>query len=216
MRGLKIIFKTDPTDEEPHQPHRVETQKQHVSNLLSTLVKEECEFHFYRNIDRTPTLTSDWPELIVHTKHYYGDQLKEIRKSLKGTEQISFEDYPVCEAPECYERIAGEKVPYPLFNRHGEEIHPIFEQCKWHLSEASTRLLATLETIDETPKGKEDHWVCIHVWKWPLFWMSQRVWQMWNYDGWENPNVFPYSVATPWICAKTKELAIQAARDYEE
>jgi hypothetical protein len=208
MQGLKIIFKTDPTEEEPHQSWRTETQKRHVTNLLPVLVKNNCSFHFF----------IDFSEPIVHAKHYYGDQLKEIRKALKGVEHISFESYPVCEAPECYERIAGEKIPYPIFNRHGESdsVHPIFEQCEWHLSDASRRLLATLETIDETPKGKEDHWVCIHVWKWPLFWVAQRVWQEWNYDGWENPNIFPYCAASPWVCAKTKESAIQAARDYEE
>jgi hypothetical protein len=216
MQSLKIAFKTDPTEDEPYQPHRMETQKRHVSNLLPVLIKNNCSFHFCINLMRTPTSISDYPELIVHAKHYYGDQLVEIRKSLKGVEHISFETYPVCEAPECYEHIAGEKVPYPLFNRHGEDIHPIFEQCVGHLSEASTRLLATLKTIDETPKGKEDHWVAIHVWKWPLFWMSQRVWQMWNYDGWENPNVFPYSVATPWLCANTKEQAIEHARTYDD
>jgi hypothetical protein len=218
MQGLKIIFKTDPTEEEPHQSWRTETQKRHVNNLLPVLVKNDCPFHFYINCDHQTDPNSLYPELTVHAKHYYGDEIAKVRKSLKGVEHVSFEKYPVCEAPECYERIAGEKIPYPIFDRHGEctSVHPVFEQCEWHLQDPSRQLLATLETIDETPKGKEDHWVCIHVWKWPLFWVAQRVWQMWNYDGWENPNVFPYCVASPWLCAKTKELAITAARDYEE
>lgn len=68
MNGLKIVFKTDPTEEEPSQDWRAQTQKRHVKNLLPILINNDLSFHFYINCIREREQDSSYPELVVITK----------------------------------------------------------------------------------------------------------------------------------------------------
>lgn len=211
MQGLKIIFNAIPEEGEWSHSNVEEEIKELIKKIASTLIKEERDFQLYRTYEHEkygPVYIS----FTVIIKYYEDEDIKKIR-DITGTATTT--KYQCCQHDGCYNIVTTPKPVCPLLKDGVDgSFHEIHDYCVNHISQLSRRLMQTLETIRETP-GRLEDWRYIHVWKWPLFYVAQRVTQEHDYGDWEAPHDWECLVETPWFYARTKEEAIEKAKKYK-
>jgi hypothetical protein len=151
----------------------------------------------------TPTIVAKCTETTYHLMHMF----------VFGS-GVETREFDVCDTPHCYNEVLGAGLDALLFDRYGEQCHEMHERCAQHTSATSRLIRRSIETINETPDKKE-MWEKIHVWRLRGKWYSQRIWI--ESESREMTSPLLYEVASIWFGPfDTRELAIQAARGYEE
>jgi hypothetical protein len=212
MTAILISFSTDPQGTLSHEEVLANQKDFLAKEFLPELVKLELDFHFFRNYIRETEEDSEYIDLRIVVKCFWDGEKRKILDLLTARSGVTIEKYPDCEVPNCYNVVAAkgvEKLKAPLFNRHGEEIHAIHTYCRQHLKPQDLAILRTIETLEETPG--ERYWTKILVWSQRGCWYAQRVQNDQDED--YETGYHDYVYGRPWQVKKTREAAIQAARD---
>lgn len=185
-----------------------EKQREQLKHVLGYLNEHPSyQYSYSRLYDDwkfTPCIVAKCPETTFHLMHMFVFE--------KGVET---REYNVCDRPHCYNEVLGSGLEALLFDPYGEECQEMHERCAQHVDQSLSRAIRrNIETINETP-DRSEMWEKIHVWRMRREWYSQRVWIAAESREMSSPDL--YQVASPWLGPyDDKDLAIQAARDYEE
>lgn len=181
-----------------------------VAELLGKLAQHSMDIQLSRADDAhhysTCTIkVKSWLNISGSIKKFYGGDCKET----------SYCWVSGCFSEALIESCSKEVQAACLHNRHGEEMHDIYEECKRHASPYVHQQLKSMEIIDlpASPYCTTTAWEKVAVWRGYKRWYSQKTHQY--RDGDHECGYYDCLGASPWLGPfETKELAIEAGKAY--
>jgi hypothetical protein len=193
-------------------------QEENIEKLLDLLNSNplDYEYSYWRKWERDTEPWGHVPHFSIKCKRgEESDRVYGLFPRWKKNHNVTCREFEVCTVDNCYRPTAANGKGCLLFRNEIETtwLHEIHEYCTLHVASRQSRQIArTIEATVEVPGYWWTKIVSFQIDK--EFW-GQRVEKV-NEGGYEEGDI-PALYPTPWVGPfPTRELAIQAARDYED